>query len=136
MKVLEVTQVLVDALKSIDGSETFNYNLYGEVSSTMKFIHEINSFPSVCISLLREDLQRVESGLTFTVLSYEIRGYTHDHEQEESGERLSEDIEQVLDTVSRTSDLHEVRLISVETDSGLNRPYGACKFKVQVWITR
>ena len=67
----------------------------------------------------------------------DIRGYTYDAEVEESGELLAQDIEHIMQYIKKQRpDIEEIRVLSVETDSGLNAPYGVALFKLEALYQR
>lgn len=138
------TQRLIDALRVIDGRQSphsksygFEYNVHGDVFQGYLYEDEINSYPVISVSLVDERLVRDQTGITSSILSYDIRGYTFDEQVEEAGEALSRDIEHVLNYFRGfSSEIHDVRLLEINTDRGINAPVGMCKFEVQVWIKR
>lgn len=138
------TQQLILALKAIDGRQSphsteyvFNYNIHGDVFQGYLYEDEINSYPLITVSLTNERLVRDQTRHTSSVLTYDVRGYVWDEDVEEAGEALSRDVEHVLSYVrGSSSEIHDVRLLEINTDRGLNAPIGMCKFEVQVWIMR
>jgi hypothetical protein len=141
---IEVIDALISELKRIDGSispydrkYTFNTNLHRDVYLGFKFFDEIDSFPSVYINVEREDYFHYGGNNRFIVMTMDVRGYTYDHEVEESGEALAQDIEHIIKWMKKTYPaIEEVRVLSVETDSGLNAPYGVALFKLEALYQR
>jgi hypothetical protein len=71
------------------------------------------------------------------VLTIDLRGYTLDQEVEESGELLAQDIEHIMQWMKKQYPaIEEVRVLSVETDGGLNAPYGVALFKIEALYQR
>jgi hypothetical protein len=67
----------------------------------------------------------------------EARGYTLDHSVEESGELLAQDMEHIMQWIKRVyPSFEEIRILSVETDTGLNAPYGVALFKLEALYQR
>jgi hypothetical protein len=143
MNTNELKNLLVEQLSRIDGrtspwsSYEFNYELHGEVYPELRFFDDINSFPTVCFELKNERILHAEGGARFYMVSLELRGYTYDEDVEESGELLAQDVEHVLEH-ARQEDrrLEDVRLLEIETDYGLNAPWGACILSIEALFRR
>lgn len=139
MNTLEFLNLLVEQLRRIDGrvspwgSYTFNYDLHGEAYPRLHFFDEINSFPLVSATVVDERIIHAEGGgALFYSVSVELRGYTYDEAVEESGENISQDIEHVIEHLREQDPrITEVRVLEINTDSGLNAPWGACVIKIE-----
>jgi hypothetical protein len=140
----EVVSAIITELNRIDGQFSpfdrayrFNYNLHRDVYMGFKFFDEISSFPSVYLTVEREDYFHYGANNRFIVLTMDLRGYTYDQEVEESGELLAQDIEHIMQYIKKQRpDIEEIRVLSVETDSGLNAPYGVALFKLEALYQR
>lgn len=124
-------------LSPFDRAYRFNYNLHRDVYFGFKYFDEISSFPSIYLTVEREDYFHYGDNNRFVVLTIDLRGYTYDHEVEESGELLAQDIEHIMQWMKKQYPaIEEVRVLSVETDSGLNAPYGVALFKLEALYQR
>lgn len=102
-------------------------------SRGMKFLHEINSFPSFYVHTTNE--RRVHKGVGFvqSIISIAIRGYDQ-AETLDSIELLVRNIETAIQTFPRNL-VDECRTISVSTDEGLMSPYGIADLQIEILYT-
>ena len=143
MNTLELKNLLVAHLQRIDGrtspwsSYEFYYDVHREVYAQLLFFNDINSFPCICFTVENERIIHAEGGQRFMSVSIEMRGYTYDEDVEESGELLAQDIEHVLAYIRREDRrLEDIRLLEINTDSGMNAPHGACILKIEALFRR
>lgn len=143
MNTNELKNLLVEQLSRIDGrtspwsSYEFNCSLHGEVYPELRFFDDINSFPAVCFVISNERIIHAEGGARFYTVSLELRGYTYDEDVEESGELLAEDVEHVLAYLRQVDRrLEDVRLLEINTDAGINAPWGACILNIEALFRR
>ena len=134
---------LVSELKFIDGEEdgrninvvrtgyTYKTNVFNNVFRRMKFLNEINDFPTLIVTAAGEDRIEIGAGVRFGTFGFEIRGYVKDEDTIEAEEDLADDIEFVLQAmVFSPSDrdnalaITDIILTSTETDEGLMTPFG------------
>ena len=143
MNALKLKNYLKQQLRRIDGRQSpwsdyeFNYSVYDEVYSELRFFDDINSFPCITFELKNERIIHAEGSGRFSIVSIELRGYTYDEDVEQSGEAIAQDIEHVLNNMRRENrELEDIRLLEVRTDSGLNAPHGACIFQIEALFRR
>lgn len=112
------------ALESIDGSVSgpysFNYAVPQVVTREM-YMDEIHDFPTLMVTNQNIQFIQMSNNLRHKVYSCRIRGIVYG--DVEAAEKLAQDIEYVLEHYNWS--FEEVRLIRVETDAGLNAPFGA-----------
>ena len=134
-----IIDFLVSELKFIDGEAdgrnigvvrsgyTYKTNVFNNVFRRMKFLNEINDFPTLCVTAAGEDRIEIGAGVRFGTFGFEIRGYVKDENTIEVEEDLADDIEYVLESVNNQPnafDIVDVRITSTETDEGLMTPFG------------
>ena len=138
-----IIDFLVSELKFIVGEEdgrnigvvrsgyTYKTNVFNNVFRRMKFLNEINDFPTLCVTAAGEDRIEIGAGVRFGTFGFEIRGYVKDEDTIEVEEDLADDIEYVLQAAvllpsSRDNSLAitDIILTSTETDEGLMTPFG------------
>ncbi len=135
----EITELLVSELKKIDGSiSTFNasytYNL--DISNNcfrrMKFLDEINDFPTVCVNAGTETRLYNSTGLTIGELAIQIRAYIRAEDPITTAENLADDIEHVVYNLGDRSDIgmQDMTIESVSTDEGLVAPFGILEIDI------
>jgi hypothetical protein len=114
------------ALESIDGSASgpyvFNYAVPQVVIREM-YMDEIHDFPTLMVTNQNIQFIQMSNNLRHKVYSCRIRGIVYDENSVEAAEKLAQDIEYVLEHYDWS--FEEVRIIRVETDAGLNAPFGA-----------
>jgi hypothetical protein len=139
---INVIDALISALRRIDGrsspwdrSYDFNVDLHGDVY--LGFDEDVNSFPTINAIISNESIYSIGGGVRFSNLEIELRCYTYDEDVEESAEALVSDVEHVLSVYrSWAPDLDDVRIAQIETDGGINAPYGAAIIGIQVLFRR
>lgn len=139
MNTLELLEVLQQQMQRIDGRTspwdsryTFNFNVHDEVHLRLLYFDEVNSFPCICMSVEREAVLHAESNTRYRSILLELRGYCHSEDVQQSGEHLAQDIEHVIQYMRQEHpEITEIRIQSVQTDSGLNSPYGACIIQIE-----
>ena len=133
---------LISALRRIDertspwsDSYQFNVNLHGDVY--YGYNDDINSFPHITVIISNESIYSIGGGVRFSNLELELRCYCYDEDTEFSAEAICEDVEHVIDAYRLWApDLEDVRIVQIETDGGINAPYGAAIIKAQVLFRR
>jgi len=139
---MNVIDALIAALRTIDGrdsrwdrSYTYNFDLHGD--AYYGFSEDVNSFPSVYIIVDNESVYSIGGGVRYSNLEIELRCYSYSDDIEESAEAITSDVEHVLDHYRLwDSDIDDVRIAQIETDGGINAPYGAAIIKAQVLFRR
>jgi len=139
---MQVIEDFIEALRRIDGRTSpwnsdydFSTDLHGDVY--YGFNDDVNSFPQVQIIINDERIYSIGGGVRFSNVELQIRCYTYDESVEESGEALASDIEHVISAYRLWApDIDDFRIASVETDGGINAPYGAAIITAQVLFRR
>jgi hypothetical protein len=134
-----ITSALVNVLKDIDGTGTYQTNVYGNVESKLKFWDELNDFPHICVVPGSESREYLPGDFKWGYLNISLKLYTKDENPLEQLEKLLEDVENVVDsnreltydvdTGHRTT---EILVTSIVTDEGLLAPYGVGEINLQV----
>ena len=136
----DISNFLVGELKKIDGgvstfdsSYTYQVNLFDNVFRRLKFLDEINDFPSVYIQAGTEDRVYDSKGLTTSTLDLMIRVYVHTENAVEELESTMQDIEFVIYNMDTEKyGIMDVQVASMGTDEGLLDPYGIGEVAVTV----
>ena len=99
----DIANFLVGELKKINGaastfdsSYTYQVNLFDNVFRRLKFLDEINDFPSVFLQAGTENRVYDSKGLTTSTLDIMIRVYVHTENAVEELESTMQDIEFVI----------------------------------------
>ena len=136
----DIANFLVGELKKINGaastfdsSYTYQVNLFDNVFRRLKFLDEINDFPSVYIQAGTEDRVYDSKGLTTSTLDIMIRVYVHTENAVEELESTMQDIEFVIYNMDTEKyGIMDVQVASMGTDEGLLDPYGIGEVAVTV----
>ena len=139
---INIIQSLIEALQRVDGrsspwddSYAFSVDLHGDVY--LGYNDDINTFPYINILIKDESIYSIGGGERFSNLQIELRCYTYDEDVEFSSESISEDVEHVLDAHRLWGpNIEDLRIAQIETDGGINAPYGAAIIKAQVLFRR
>lgn len=102
-------------------------------SRGMKFIHEVNSFPSFYIQPQNESRIHEGAGEAYAMLSLSIRGYQYS-DNIDAIELFMREIEVAIQTYARAypSLVDEARVSSVRTDEGRMAPYGIVDMQFEI----
>ena len=108
---------------------TYKTNVFNNVFRRMKYLNEINDFPTLCVTATGEDRLELGAGVRFGTFGFEIRAYVKNEAIIETEEDLADDIEFVLENLTseataRAREITDVRITSTETDEGLMAPFG------------
>ena len=135
-----IANFLVGELKKINGaastfdsSYTYQVNLFDNVFRRLKFLDEINDFPSVFLQAGAENRVYDSKGLTTSTLDIMIRVYVHTENAVEELESTMQDIEFVIYNMDTEKyGIMDVQVASMGTDEGLLDPYGIGEVAVTV----
>src|SRR6056300_1331889 len=72
---------------------TYKTNVFNNVFRLMKYLNEINYFPTLCVTATGEDRIEIGAGVRFGTFGFEIRAYIKDEATIETEEDLADDIE-------------------------------------------
>ena len=138
----EIVNFLVRRLKEIDGeaspfdsSYTFNTNLFNNVFRKLKFLDEVNDFPSLYIAAGTEFRDFNSKSLTVATLDVTIRAYVYGEDNSQSlADDVVQDIEHVIYSIGDNSDkgILDITIESISTDEGLAIPYGLAEAQLTV----
>ena len=136
----DIANFLVGELKKIDGgvstfdsSYTYQVNLFDNVFRRLKFLDEINDFPSVYLQAGTENRIYDSKGLTTSTLDFMLRVYVHTETAVEELESTMQDIEFVIYNMDTEKyGIMDVQVASMSTDEGLLDPYGIGEVGVTV----
>ena len=136
----DIANFLVGELKKIDGdvssfdsSYTYQVNLFNNVFRRLKFLDEINDFPSVYLQAGTENRIYDSKGLTTSTLDIMIRVYVHTENAVEELESTMQDIEFVIYNMDTEQyGIMDVQVATMSTDEGLLDPYGIGEVGVTV----
>ena len=136
----DIANFLVGELKKIDGgvstfdsSYTYQVNLFNNVFRRLKFLDEVNDFPSVYLQAGTENRIYDSKGLTTSTLDIMLRVYVHKETAVEELESTMQDIEFVIYNMDTEQyGIMDVQVATMSTDEGLLDPYGIGEVGVTV----
>lgn len=139
---MNIIEDCIAALRRIDGrvspwdaSYEFNYDIHGD--AYYGYNENINSYPHITVIIENESIYSIGGGIRFSNLELQLRCYCYDEDIEFSAEAIVSDVEAVIDAHrSWAPYIDDFRVIQIETDGGINAPYGAAIIKVQVLFRR
>lgn len=140
-----IVNYIKDSLKNIDAgissynsSYTYKTNIFGNSFRQLKFIDEVNDFPSLYLTAGTEIRDFQSSNLTEGTLDITIRTYVYGNDNSyEQLDNLLEDIEHVVYSISNRPDLGilDIKIENIQTDEGLLSPYGLAEVELSVVYT-
>jgi hypothetical protein len=128
-----INDLLVTSLKQIDGRSspyeaTYNFktDLRENVYRGLRFLDEINDFPSIYITSGRETRKFNTNNNTEARVETTLRCYIYGDDPVNQINDLILDVEHVIYNLKFDSSLQlfDINIITVLTDSGLLHPYG------------
>lgn len=135
----EITEFLVNELKKINGgistfdsNYTYSTDVANNVFRRLKFLDEINDFPTICINAGSEARIYDTYGLITGDLNLNIRAYLKAENPITAAENLADDIEHIVYHIGDKSDMGMLNLImqSISTDEGLVAPFGILEIDI------
>ena len=99
----------------------------------LRFLHEINSFPSFYVHPRNESRRHDGNGSKLAILQLDIRGYGWNDDISYI-ETLVRDLEAAVQTyrLAHLHLVHEARVTSLRTDEGAMAPYCICDMSVEI----
>lgn len=99
----------------------------------LRFLHEINSFPSFYVHPRNESRRHDGNGSKLAILQLDIRGYGWNDDISYI-ETLVRDLEAAIQTyrLAHLHLVHEARVTSLRTDEGAMAPYCICDMSVEI----
>jgi len=127
----DVINFLVTQLKTIDGTTsatgyTFKTNLSQNVYKGLKYIDQINDFPSIYIQAGEETYRYNSKTNTEAFMTIMIRVYAYEENSLYKLEDIVDDVTHVLERIkyAQSHKIISAEISSIDTDSGLLDPYG------------
>lgn len=122
LKICEHFREITGGQSPWDPAYTFHNHVY-QVDDRFLWVDEISNFPSVqCVSR-GETITHQGGGVRRVTLAIEVRGFTWDRDVAGRGETLADDIEHAINHF-QDPDIDDLRILSIQTDEGLNEPLG------------
>jgi hypothetical protein len=138
----EIVQFLIEHLKEIDGEAspyysfyTFKHNLFNNVYRKIKFLDEVNDFPSLYLSAGTEIRNFQSENLTVATLPVIIRAYVYGEDNSQAlADDLVQDIEHIIYTIGDNPDMGilNITIENITEDEGLSFPYGIAEIELSV----
>lgn len=135
-----IVTALAEKLKLIDGTGTFNTNIYGNAYPKLKFWDEVNDYPCIYMSTGSETREYHPAGFKWGFLGISLKIYVKGEEPAQELENLLEDVEKVIDSnralvydaTTPGAQTTEILINSIVTDEGLLEPYGVGEVNITV----
>jgi hypothetical protein len=135
----EIINFIIAQLKTIDGATssygyTFKTNLSQNVFKGLKYIDQINDFPSIYVQGGVETYSYNSKTNTQGSMEIMVRVYTYEENSMYKLEDIIEDITHALERIKFTqnSRIISAEVSSIDSDSGLLDPYGLGEIRVLV----
>lgn len=132
-----IVNKVVTLLKTIDGTGSFQSNLFGNVTNVLKFYDEINDFPYVCALAGYESREYLPGDFKWGFVNISIKIYVENEDAQGELEKVISDIELVLhdnEQLSYGTDADqkttEILITSIQTDEGVLNPIGVGEFNI------
>lgn len=128
-----IINALIHNLKRIDGRTSpfdanyeFKSNLNENVFRGLRFIDEVNDFPSVFVTNGIETRTYQTQGLTEAEIQSVARCYAYSDDTKTQLEAIAQDIEHVIysGTLDIELSVQDITITQIIQDSGLLQPYG------------
>jgi hypothetical protein len=135
-----IVKAVVEAFKVIDGTGSYNTNLFDNVYDKLKFWDEVNDFPCVYVVAGSETREYMPGGFAWGFLNICIKAYTKGEDAQQLLEGLLEDLELVIDNArgvivydtTNNYSTSELSITQIVTDEGLLNPYGVGEINLLV----
>lgn len=135
----DIINYLVSQLKLIDGTVsaygyTFKTNLSQNVYKGLKYIDQINDFPSVYVQAGEETYRYNSKTNTEAFMTIMVRIYAYEEHSLYKLEDLVDDVTHALERIKydQSHKIISAEIVSIDTDSGLLDPYGLGEIMVAV----
>ena len=138
----EIVTFLLERLKEIDGEVSpfdnnyeFNLNVFNNVFREVKYLDEVNDFPSVYIAAGTETRNFESQNLTVATLEVTIRIYVYGEDNSQSlTDDLIEDIEHIVYTLGDNPEkgILDIKIDNITADEGLAKPYGVGEVELSI----
>lgn len=135
----DIINYLISQLKLIDGTVsaygyTFKTNLSQNVYKGLKYIDQINDFPSVYVQAGEETYRYNSKTNTEAFMTIMVRVYAYEEHSLYKLEDLVDDVTHVLERIKydQSHRIISAEIMSIDTDSGLLDPYGLGEIMIAV----
>ena len=138
----EIVEFLLNQFKLINGGistfdTTYTYvsNLFGNAFRGIKFLDEINDFPTICLAAEAETRNFQSENLTVATLPVIIRAYVYGEDNSQSQvDSLVQDLEHVVYNIGDHPDMGilDITIQNITQDEGLAFPYGISEIELSV----
>jgi len=138
----EIVEYIVTQLKQIDGetsgfnpSYTYFNNLFNNVFRKLKFLDEVNDFPSIYVSAGTEIRDFNSKSLTVGTLDVTIRAYVFGEDNSQNlSDDFVQDIEHVIYSLGDNPEMGilDITIDNISTDEGLTTPYGIAEVELTI----
>jgi len=125
---------LIDgSISTLNSSYTFQNNIYNNVFRKIKFLDEVNDFPSIFFQIGEEVRVYNTLGNTTGFIPLTLRIYVNDEESSGSLDSLIQDIEHIIYNIDTgVYSIRDIIISSVDTDEGLVKPYGIGEIEIVI----
>lgn len=135
-----IVKALTDKINtSLDGSEPYNFNIYGKTEAKLKFWDEVSEFPCAFVTPGTEMREYHPGDFAWGFLGVCVKVYVKGDDASEQLETLIEKLERVIDAnrvliydTDNNYETTEILIQSITTDEGLLAPYGVGELNLQV----
>jgi hypothetical protein len=123
---------LIDgSISSLNSNYTFQNNIFSNVFRKVKFLDEVNDFPSIFFQVGEEVRVYNTSGNTTGLIPLTLRIYVNDEESSGSLDSLIQDIEHIIYNLDTgVYSIRDIIISSIDTDEGLVKPYGISEIEI------
>ena len=138
---IAIITALVTKLKLIDGTGSYQSNVWKNVSPRLEFWDEIEDFPAIHLNPGNETRVYQGGGYKDRFMNITIRCYVKEENAYYALESLLEDVETVLEDNSRLEYLdrnkesqytQQITIVSLTTDEGVLEPLGVGELLCEV----
>ena len=136
-----ITLYVTEQLKNINGdvstfdpTYTYSINIFNNSRRQLRFLDEVNDFPSLYLTAGTEIREFQSQGLTECFLDITIRAYVKDSNSREQIDSLLEDIEHVIYATTDNPELGilDMTIEGISTDEGLLTPFGLAEVELSI----
>lgn len=134
-----IANALVEKLKLIDGSGSYQSNIFGNAFPKLVFWDQCTDFPSIFVVTGQETREYQPGAFTWGYLNISLKVYVQGEDPQQLLEDLLEDVENVIDAnrqltydVTNSLATTEIDITSIVTDEGLLEPYGVGEINILV----
>lgn len=138
----EIIEFLITNLKNINGGVStydntyqYSHNVFNNVFRKIKFLDEVNDFPSIYLSAGTEIRNFQSENLTVATLNVIIRAYVYGEDNSQTAaDNLVDDIEHVIYSIGDEPEkgILDITIENISADEGLAFPYGIAELELSV----